>query len=368
MTAVLIHPTGVRPRGANLPRRNWARTIERTVDLRRDAAAGALTPHERDALLRHHPDGTAVFWGAKATHAATMRRVRPGDVVLLSGDSRVLAIGRVGVVLEAPAFGDALWPEPGADGYAHVYSIDALTFPEGLTYEEVMRRCATRAISFRGLNLRQGTRAQVILEGLAAEIPGQLGDPEASGRVDLSPRGARGLTRDPADDDDAAFPPAQRDLLARLEAMGSTDAAGAVRVVRRERTLLRDSLGIGQAAGDAVAQCELCGRDLPRRLLVAAHVKPRSECTEEERRDIEHVAMRACLLGCDALYEAGFLTVDATGRIVIARGEAGDTPLGTVLRGLAGHRAPAWTPQREPYFEWHRANKFRERVVADAMG
>ena len=85
-----------------------------------------------------------------------------------------------------------------------------------------------------------------------------------------------------------------------------------------------------------IHQSAVSGRCLPRGLLVAAHVKPRSECSEEERRDIPHVAMAACLLGCDALYETGYLTVDATGRIVTARPITRASHVETVLRGFGG--------------------------------
>jgi hypothetical protein len=47
----------------------------------------------------------------------------------------------------------------------------------------------------------------------------------------------------------------------------------------------------------------------------SAHIKKRSLCTDDERRDLRHVAMLAYSFGCDALYEAGWITVDGTGQI-----------------------------------------------------
>lgn len=46
----------------------------------------------------------------------------------------------------------------------------------------------------------------------------------------------------------------------------------------------------------------------PRRLLVAAHIKPRSQCSDTERIDFDNIGMLACLLGYESLYEHGYIT------------------------------------------------------------
>jgi hypothetical protein len=62
---------------------------------------------------------------------------------------------------------------------------------------------------------------------------------------------------------------------------------------RVEQSFLRHQLfGEVEEAG-----CSLCGRRLPISLLVAAHIKPRSECSRRERLDAEHVVFSLCLLG-----------------------------------------------------------------------
>ena len=71
------------------------------------------------------------------------------------------------------------------------------------------------------------------------------------------------------------------------------------------------------------------------------------------------VAMAACVLGCDALYESGYVAVDGAGRIMTARRALPPSQVHAALREFEGRRAPAWNPGREPYFAWHRANHFR---------
>jgi hypothetical protein len=57
---------------------------------------------------------------------------------------------------------------------------------------------------------------------------------------------------------------------------------------------------------------------LPTALLIAAHIKPRSKCTEDERRDFVNNVIPMCLLGCDALFELRFLVV-ADGKVHVKK-------------------------------------------------
>lgn len=71
---------------------------------------------------------------------------------------------------------------------------------------------------------------------------------------------------------------------------GPTDHQ-AVRTVRREQAILRAALGIGTGSESLLHPCGLCGREVPENLVVAAHIKPRSECSEDERLDIPTIAI-----------------------------------------------------------------------------
>jgi hypothetical protein len=81
--------------------------------------------------------------------------------------------------------------------------------------------------------------------------------------------------------------------------------------VREEQAELRGHL----LAGRAIAECSICGAALPARLLIAGHIKPRSQCSEVERRNYRTAAMLICSLGCDVLFEWGYIVVDGTGRV-----------------------------------------------------
>lgn len=117
---------------------------------------------------------------------------------------------------------------------------------------------------------------------------------------------------------------------------------------RREQRALRQSLVGGQKSGT----CGICSRVLSTNLLVAAHIKPRRSCTEEERLD-SGVVMLACVLGCDALFDKGAIFVDNLG-LINATGKFGDNPdLKAFIGGLEGRVSSAHTERSAKYFDWH---------------
>lgn len=120
---------------------------------------------------------------------------------------------------------------------------------------------------------------------------------------------------------------------------------------RREQRNLRHRL---LAKGN---ECDLCGQSLPPELLVAAHIKQRSLCTDEEKRDLANVAMLACLMGCDALFERGLVTVNDRGRICSNRKKGvNQTDLLQLTKAVRGRTCAAWrrSKKSQDYFEWHR--------------
>jgi hypothetical protein len=102
----------------------------------------------------------------------------------------------------------------------------------------------------------------------------------------------------------------------------------------------------------------MCGKEFPINLLVAAHKKPRSFCENKERLDFEGVVFALCVLGCDALYEQGYMTVDDSGHVVVSKVTDLPKHLKAHLHILRGRRCSGWTKQSDGYFDWHRTRRF----------
>lgn len=127
-----------------------------------------------------------------------------------------------------------------------------------------------------------------------------------------------------------------------------TDSEALTRI-RREQAHLRRH----QLRGRRVAPCALCGRDMPDRLLIAAHITPRRLLSDAERLDFEGAAMLVCTTGCDALFEWGYVMVDDSGRIVEGRPPETDD-LATARNMLLGRACPAHTDSTRDRFADHR--------------
>lgn len=118
-------------------------------------------------------------------------------------------------------------------------------------------------------------------------------------------------------------------------------------LVRKEQRILRGRLFSG--ASDAT--CAICGNVYPIELVVAAHIKKRSECSNSEKRDLANV-IPMCKFGCDDLFERGYVFV-RNGRVAVSR----ELPLNKLVESyverIRNRPCPHWNRHSARYFRWH---------------
>jgi len=69
--------------------------------------------------------------------------------------------------------------------------------------------------------------------------------------------------------------------------------------------------------------------------------------------------MLACLLGCDSLFEKGYVAVGEGGRILTSKlVEASGSVAEFVHHHLEGRVSPWWSLGRDKYYDWHRRHVF----------
>ena len=105
--------------------------------------------------------------------------------------------------------------------------------------------------------------------------------------------------------------------------------------------------------GRSQVHCDLCQLLLPVRLVHTAHIRRRSESPHDVRLD-PHNLMFACVLGCDSLFEHGYVYVDVAGYIHASE-HADDQALVTAVERL-GSICSAFSKKSADYFTWHRHN------------
>lgn len=118
--------------------------------------------------------------------------------------------------------------------------------------------------------------------------------------------------------------------------------------------------------GKLVGRCCICNKDYPRHLLVAAHIKKRSACKIEDKLDIENIALPMCRLGCDPLFEYGYLSVK-NGKVVKHPSKEGTAAINEYMESVVGNSVIGWSKKNKKYFAWHlETHGFDRGLLANA--
>lgn len=137
--------------------------------------------------------------------------------------------------------------------------------------------------------------------------------------------------------------------LAKVSELSTLDALGEA-PIRKEQALLRAYL----LKGRETANCTICGELFPKDFLVAAHIKKRSACELEEKTDFDAIATLMCKLGCDDLYEKGYIYV-REGKVVKKTRTVVTPSLEEYMTKLEGNVVPEWGKSAD-YYTWHMEN------------
>lgn len=266
--------------------------------------------------------------GKSGQNKTKWQKLRPGDVALLYTNKVIFNKARISLCLQNALLAEDLW-STNAEGktWEFIYFLDELQEIH-LPIEKF-----NEALNYKSNYIIQGFN--VLEEDKATAIAGLLGEDTLS---EESPN--ESLTAD-------AF-------RRQLEALVSTDLPANTKA-RQESQIFRRFL-FGNARSH---KCDLCNRSLPARLLVAAHIKPRSDCDDSERRD-PNIVFRACKLGCDELFERSYVVVDDQGLIegTVNLSKSTDD-LKNYADSLVGKQCNAFNEQTREYFGWRRTHMKR---------
>ncbi len=314
----------LQPCGDSDAKAHFVDTIQNKVPLAK--LAEHLTPAEMDEVQQSFSNSVAV-WGVtpakNLSNAKAWGLMNPGDTTLLYRDKRFFYKATIAFKTRNEALAADLWSrKPDGSTWEYVFLLSDLE-PVDIPIEafNIAAGYAPNFVVQRFLVMDEAKSLSVI-EGL-----------------DLSP--ALGpLVVKPSDTATA---------LTALQALEGDLNASGNGVRRIEQSLLR-KLKLGNKTSES---CAICGEDLPVNLLAIGHIKKRASCTPAERKDLANV-MPACYLGCDRLFENGYLYVDEHGIVRTAEPTSLTAALQNTLEHLNGLGCTAWNSASEFYFKWHR--------------
>ncbi|MDQ0577930.1 hypothetical protein [Streptomyces rishiriensis] len=296
-----------------------------------DDHADILDASTIDELKQLFPGGEAQMWGVvpgkKNVNVSRINKMRPGSWVFFTGDKRAYFGGTIALMWRNKELATRLW------GTDHA----------GSTWEYMYALSGTRGfdIAIEEIRTLLGWNPNRNIMGISV-----LSEEESETLETLLTLDASTAALEPVDtaEEEAAVAAFDGDLERTVQRAQRGEQAAL------KRRLLQGSTG----------QCALCGRSLPGSFLIAAHIKKRAMCSDDEKRDLANIAMLACTLGCDAVYEHGYVAVTPEGSVQVSRLAAEIPEVEAYIQEkLAGRIVSWWTPTREPYYLWHRTHTFK---------
>lgn len=283
-----------------------------------------LRPEDMTLLEALYPQPEALVWGVVPgkgdTNIRKWNRVSRGDVVLFCRNNMIESTATVTHKLHNRALARELWgSDPNGSTWEYIYFLDELR---------------QQSIPYTRMNMAAGYDPGFKVQGF------NVLDQERSARI-LS---ALELSSE------AIYPdiPLEAFLKATTRLDGDSLDSERISLARTEQGFLRNALFGKNSHG----RCCLCGEIYPVELLVAAHIKKRSQCSDKERRDWKNIVAPMCKLGCDELYERGFLSV-RNGAVVVLKWPSKSPALTSTLQSLEGKTCSHWNEGTIPYFRWH---------------
>lgn len=318
MRNVILQPTGNKT-----ARKHYNDTVMNPVSL--DDLKAYMEEALCSKIASIYPGGKIPVWGVtngkNNINKNKWERIKPKDIVLFARDKKIYTSAVVTFVFRNKELAKYLW-NTDANGklWENIYLVDELR-AQDITYMEF-----NKIVGYKEGNVIQGfgyldeEKSNKILEKLDSV-------------------------------NDTYWEDVSRDVynreVERLMNEENLDRQGS-RSMRKEQGYLRKVL-FGE---NTEYTCGICGKRYPLDLLITAHIKKRSECSKEERLDTEHIVMPMCRLGCDDLYEKGYILVEG-GKIKENQKKRMTSYVEDYLKVIEGRQCEYWNEKTQKYFEAH---------------
>ncbi|SMC87767.1 hypothetical protein [Pedobacter africanus] len=331
----------LQPASNKASRNNYEHTVEHTISI--DSIKKYITPEQEAELRELYPSGQFRIWGidrdaeGRSTKVNDWNRITKGDIALFARDSKVYASATVTTKFRNAELAVFLWGYKKPDvTWEYLYFIDEVT-PQNIPYTILNTSIPigdpkNNEFYASDTNI-QGFR--VLTDVQSEYVFSVFGDLESEIYFDDKLTGNRELT------------------MARLANLDGTDRDQTVKA-RKEQKILKEWL-FGKRK---YSTCGICNKEYPVSFLVVAHIKKRSKSTHEERINLD-IVMPMCKLGCDELYERGYIGIK-DGRVVGIKQSRSTDALDELKHKLINNACTYYKEETKEYFDWHlKEHKFQ---------
>jgi hypothetical protein len=304
-----------------------------------------VTQKQLEELQSIYPDGNVTVWGVTPgkndSNVKKWKKVNPGDVTLFSAHKRIFASATTTYTLQNKELAAKMWGYKG-DGkdkqtWEYIYFVSEV-MDQDISVGEL-----NKSIPYKENNNIQGFTVLDEVQSSNALLAFDLYSERFVKKVDENEY----YTLIKVDHESKADNNDNEKQRKKLKDQKYLDSEYLAKR-RKEQAFLRNNLfGTSQAC-----LCVICNRSYPVGFLVAAHIKKRSNCTEDEKRDFNNIVTSMCKLGCDDLYEKGYIGVE-DGTVVRLKGSDVTDGLIEDIDKIVGNKCSAWNDSTKGYFEWH---------------
>ena len=315
----------LQPSGSPVARAHYIDTIESPVS--QETLYKFLEPSQIQKIKEIYGEEPVPTWGLtpgqREVNVGKWERLDIGSVTLFSADKQIFASAVVTMKFRNFDLAKHLWGTHTDDvTWEYMYLLDEV-YGHRISYNEFNSVAGYQPnFVIQGFNVLSKEKSNAILS--AFEL-------QSFTHTD---------TKEQEKVEDISFINSQLDIEGKIK-------------LRGEQQALRKVL----FGSDRILKCSVCGEEYPRELLVAAHIKKRSRCSDEEKRDLSSVATPMCKMGCDELFERGFIGIKDNS-IEISPHIKRTSSLDLYLKRLERSK-PITKKGQSKYYEWHLKNIFK---------
>ena len=313
MNKVILQPSGNKD-----AREHYNDTIKNSVSI--DKIKKFLTLEEFKILKEIYPENNCKIWGVTpgGNNITKWQRISKGDVTLFSNDGRIYASAITTHKLHNKDLAASLWDyNDKGQTWEYVYFLDEvrshnipyLNFNKAVGYKE--------NYIIQGFGVLDEDKSKKVFEefGLESSTYIQQIDEKKYSEIVLS------------------LPETEQEFTSKR---------------RLEQGFLRKKLFNNNTSG----VCSCCGKKYPVSMLWCSHIKKRSKCSEQEKRDF-NIVLPMCRFGCDELFEKGYISVNKEG-IIFQVKEVLNMNVKDYIDKLVNKKCSDYHNLNSKYFEWHR--------------
>ena len=315
MSKIILQPSGNKD-----ARAHYVDTIKKNVSL--ESIKNHIRAEDFEILKDIYPDGECKVWGVTpgGNNITKWNRIERGDVTLFSKDGGIYASAVTTYKLHSKSLATELWDYNNkGQTWEYIYFLDEVK---------------NHSIPYIDFNRAVGYEGNYIIQGFNVLRPEQ--SISVMKAFDLeSEVFIEEITKETFEE-----------ILTKLESLKETESE-----ITSSRRLEQGYLKKSLFGKKIIGICACCKKEFPVSYLVTAHIKKRAFCKLNERTDL-NVVMPMCKLGCDELYEKGYVSV-SNGIFIDMLKSPNSSELQNYIDKIAGSKCDFFNEKTKAYFEWH---------------